>query len=144
LPNSVALVPLAEFAAAGGKVELPEGAQRVAVTATAEETDEQILSLKGSDAVMMLLDVKPNLRVQVRGLGGSVGVTNAWEWGSVLCVLCVGWREMGAGRSVVHRGSRLTRACPKKNHGTGKPPSRVGRRASMRACDGVMLEAACC
>jgi len=64
LPNSVALVPLAEFAAAGGKVELPEGAQRVAVTATAEETDEQILSLKGSDAVMMLLDVKPNLRVQ--------------------------------------------------------------------------------
>ena len=107
MPNSVALVPLAEFAAAGGKVELPEGAQRVAVTATAEETDEQILSLKGSDAVMMLLDVKPNLRVQVRGLGGSVGVTNAWEWGSVLCVLCVGWRdgERAAQWCIVAHGS---------------------------------------
>jgi hypothetical protein len=46
------------------QVELPEGAQRVAVTATAEESEEVLLSLKGSPAVMLLLDVKPNLRVQ--------------------------------------------------------------------------------
>ena len=45
-------------------MELPEGAQRVAVTATAEESEEVLLSLKGSPAVMLLLDVKPNLRVQ--------------------------------------------------------------------------------
>jgi hypothetical protein len=46
------------------QVELPEGAQRVAVTATAKESEEVLLSLKGSPAVMLLLDVKPNLRVQ--------------------------------------------------------------------------------
>mmetsp|Transcript_28850 Transcript_28850/g.54486 ORF Transcript_28850/g.54486 Transcript_28850/m.54486 type:complete len:738 (-) Transcript_28850:170-2383(-) len=64
LPNSVAVVSLSDFAAAGGKVDLPEGAQRVAVTANALETEAEILSLKGSDAVMLLLNMPLSQRVQ--------------------------------------------------------------------------------
>lgn len=49
---------------AGPQVDLPEGAQRVAVTANALETEAEILSLKGSDAVMLLLNMPLSQRVQ--------------------------------------------------------------------------------
>lgn len=63
LPKSVAVVSLADYAAAGGKIELPEGAQRVAVTSTGMESEAELQSLKGSEAVMMLLDIDIKKRV---------------------------------------------------------------------------------
>uniref|UniRef100_A0A7S0WSW2 4-hydroxy-3-methylbut-2-en-1-yl diphosphate synthase (ferredoxin), chloroplastic n=1 Tax=Pyramimonas obovata TaxID=1411642 RepID=A0A7S0WSW2_9CHLO len=63
LPNSVAVVSLKEFAAAGGKVELPEGAQRVAVTADGTESEAELAVLKGSEAVKLLLNMHINKRV---------------------------------------------------------------------------------
>ena len=55
LPDAVALVSLAEAAKQGGKPALPAGAARWAVQISGTETDEQLRSLAGSDAVMALI-----------------------------------------------------------------------------------------
>jgi (E)-4-hydroxy-3-methylbut-2-enyl-diphosphate synthase len=56
LPNAVALFTAAAAAAAGGKPALPAGAARWAVTVDGSESDAVLSSLKGSDAVLVLLE----------------------------------------------------------------------------------------
>lgn len=56
LPNAVAVVSLRDYAAKG--VTLPEGAARFAITVDGTESEAEVEALKGSKAVMVLLDVK--------------------------------------------------------------------------------------
>ena len=55
LPDAVALVSAADAARQGGKPALPAGAARWAVHITGTETDDQLRSLAGSEAVMALI-----------------------------------------------------------------------------------------
>mmetsp|Transcript_39010 Transcript_39010/g.65558 ORF Transcript_39010/g.65558 Transcript_39010/m.65558 type:complete len:741 (-) Transcript_39010:78-2300(-) len=63
LPGSVAVVGLKDFAAAKGKVDLPSGAQRVAVVSDGTESAEEIQILKASGAVMLLINTPIEKRV---------------------------------------------------------------------------------
>eukprot|EP00959_Pyramimonas_sp_CCMP1952_P003420 71678-Pyramimonas_sp.AAC.2 len=45
------------------QIDLPEGAQRVAVTADGTESEAELHTLKGSGAVMLLLDMHISKRV---------------------------------------------------------------------------------
>jgi len=63
LAGAVAVVALKDFAAQGSKVSLPEGCQRFALSATGAESDEELLTLKESEAVMLLLETPQQKRV---------------------------------------------------------------------------------
>ena len=54
VPNAIAVFPLADVAS--GNAKLPGGAIRMAVTVRGDETDEQLAALKGSDALMVLIE----------------------------------------------------------------------------------------
>jgi len=59
LPDAVALVDARAAAAAGGKPALPEGAARWAVAIDGGESDAELASLAGSEAVMALICTPP-------------------------------------------------------------------------------------
>lgn len=63
LPQAVAVQPLREVATASrnGGHSLPPGAGRFAVTIDGTETEEEVASLKKSDAVMALLEIAPGV-----------------------------------------------------------------------------------
>ena len=63
LPHAVAVQPLREVATASqnGGHSLPPGAGRFAVTIDGTETEEEVASLKKSDAVMALLEIAPGV-----------------------------------------------------------------------------------
>ncbi len=63
LPQAVAVQPLREVATASrnGGHSLPPGAGRLAVTIDGTETEEEVASLKKSDAVMVLLEIAPGV-----------------------------------------------------------------------------------
>lgn len=61
LPHAVAVQPLKEVATASqnGGHSLPAGVSRFAVIIDGTESEEQVASLKGSEAVMALLQIAP-------------------------------------------------------------------------------------
>ena len=63
LPHAVAVQPLREVATArqNGGHSLPAGADRFAVTIDGTESEEEVASLKDSDAVMALLEIAPGV-----------------------------------------------------------------------------------
>lgn len=63
LPHAVAVQPLREVATASqnGGHSLPPGADRFAVTIDGTETEEEVASLKSSEAVMALLNIAPGV-----------------------------------------------------------------------------------
>ncbi len=63
LPHAVAVQPLREVATArqNGGHSLPPGAGRFAVIIDGTETEEEVASLKNSDAVMALLEMAPDV-----------------------------------------------------------------------------------
>lgn len=63
LPHAVAVQPLAEVATASqnGGHSLPSGVTRFAVTIDGTESEEQVASLKNSEAAMALLQIAPGV-----------------------------------------------------------------------------------
>lgn len=63
LPHAVAVQPLTEVATASqnGGHSLPPGVTRFAVTIDGTESEEQVASLKGSEAAMALLQIAPGV-----------------------------------------------------------------------------------
>lgn len=63
LPHAVAVQPLREVATASqnGGHSLPSIVTRFAVTIDGTESEEEVASLKGSDAVMALLEIAPGV-----------------------------------------------------------------------------------
>lgn len=63
LPHAVAVQPLTEVATASqnGGHHLPPGVTRFAVTIDGTESEEQVASLKGSEAAMALLQIAPGV-----------------------------------------------------------------------------------